>query len=66
MVKCIINAVHFYFFSRIMQEQGLLNQYSDLWTKDLKNPMFLNLQKNLNRLLESLELRDKNIILAVS
>jgi hypothetical protein len=49
-----------------MQEQGLLNQYSDLWSKDLKNPMFLNLQKNLNRLLESLELRDKNIILAVS
>ena len=49
-----------------MQEQGLVNQYSDLWTKDLKNPMFLNLQKKLNKLLELLELKDKHIILAVS
>ena len=49
-----------------MQEQGLLNQYSDLWIKDLKSPMFLNLQKKLNNLLESLKLTNKHIILAVS
>ena len=48
-----------------MQEQGLVNLDSDLWTKDL-NPMFLSLQKKLNRLLESLGLEDKHIILAIS
>ena len=49
-----------------MQEQGLLNQYSDLWIKDLKDPMFLSLHKKLSGLLESLDLIDKHIILAVS
>ena len=49
-----------------MQEQGLVNHYSDLCTKDLRDSMFLNLQEKLALFLEHLELKDKHIILAVS
>ena len=66
MLKCIINALNFYFFSRIMQGQGIITNYIELLNKDIKNTKFLNLEKKINIFLNSLELKNKDIVLAVS
>jgi hypothetical protein len=66
--KCIINAVYFYSFSEIMQEKWEIKHYIRLFENGriAGNSLFLKLQKKLIRLLKSLELKDKDIILAIS
>ena len=49
-----------------MQEQGLLNHYSDFLTMNGEISTFLLLQKKLTNFFETLGLKNKNIILAVS
>jgi hypothetical protein len=49
-----------------MKKENLMKHYTDLFTEYGENSSFLKLQKNLNNLLESLELKDKDIILAIS
>ena len=66
--KCIINAVYFYSFSGIMQEKWEIKHYTQLFENEriTDNSLFLKLQKNLAKLLNSLGLKDKDIILAIS
>jgi len=49
-----------------MKKKFLIKHYKDLFTEYAENSLFLKLQKKLTKLLESLELGDKDIILAVS
>lgn len=49
-----------------MEEQTLIKHYTDLFIEYPKDSLFLNLQKKLTKLLESLNLKDRHIILAIS
>ena len=49
-----------------MEGENSIKHYADLFTEYPNNSLFLKLQKNLNKLLNSLELKDKDIILAIS
>jgi hypothetical protein len=49
-----------------MQGQGIITNYVELLNKDIKNTKFLNLEKKINIFLNSLELKNKDIVLAVS
>ena len=64
----MINAVYFYSFSGIMQEKWEFKHYTQLFENEriTDNSSFLKLQKKLTKLLESLELENKDIILAIS
>lgn len=64
----MINAVYFYSFSEIMQVQGKITHYQELFEdkRITPNSSFGELQKKLIPIFESLELNEKDIILAVS
>ena len=64
----MINAVYFYSFSEIMQVQGKITHYQELFENKRITPdsLFLKLQKKLTPFFESLELKGKDIILAIS
>jgi len=51
-----------------MQEKREIKHYTQLFENEriTDNSLFLKLQKNLNKLLDSLELEGKDIILAIS
>jgi len=49
-----------------MKKETLIKHYTGLFTEYSNNSLFLKLQKKLNKLLNSLELEDKDIILAIS
>lgn len=49
-----------------MRKETLIKHYTDLFTEYPQDSSFLKLQKKLIRLLNSLELKDKDIILAIS
>ncbi len=49
-----------------MKKEILIKHYTDLFTEYPQNSLFFQLQKKLSKLLESLELKDKDIILAIS
>jgi hypothetical protein len=49
-----------------MEKETLIKHYADLFTEYSNNSLFLKLQKKLNKLLNTLELKDKDIILAIS
>ena len=55
-----------FFIIPTMKKEFLIKHYKDLFTEYGENSLFLKLQKNLTPLFESLELKDKDIILAVS
>jgi hypothetical protein len=55
-----------FFIILLMKKDFSIKQYVDLFTEYPKDSLFLNLQKKLSKLLKSLELKDKHIILAVS
>ena len=64
----MINRVYFYSFFRIMQEKGLIQHYTELFKERIvyKDSKFLQLYIKLEKLFNSLELKNKKIILAVS
>lgn len=49
-----------------MKIENSIKHYADLFTEYPQDSLFLKLQKNLNKLLNSLKLEDKDIILAIS
>ena len=49
-----------------MEKENLIKHNKDLFTEYAENSLFLKLQKNLTPIFESLELDNKDIILAVS
>jgi hypothetical protein len=49
-----------------MKKENLMKHYTDLFVEYPKNSLFLKLQKNLTKHFELLELKDKDIILAIS
>jgi hypothetical protein len=49
-----------------MEKENLIKHYADLFTEYPKDSLFLKLQKRLTKLLNSLELEGKDIILAIS
>jgi hypothetical protein len=49
-----------------MKKEILIRHYTDLFTEYPNNSLFLKLQKKLTKLLESLKLENKDIILAIS
>lgn len=49
-----------------MKKENLIKHYKDLFSEYPQDSRFLKLQKKLNKLLESLEIKNKDIILAVS
>jgi len=49
-----------------MKKETLFEHYTDLFVEYSKDSLFFKLQKKLTKLLESLELTDKDIILAIS
>lgn len=49
-----------------MKKENLIKHYTDLFAEYPQDSSFLKLQKKLGILLESLELEDKDIILAIS
>ena len=49
-----------------MEREILIKHYEDLFSEYAENSLFLKLQENLTPLLESLELKERDIILAVS
>jgi hypothetical protein len=49
-----------------MKKEILMKHYADLFTEYPQDSSFLKLQKKLTKLLESLELENKDIILAIS
>jgi hypothetical protein len=49
-----------------MKKELLIKHYTDLFTGYPQDSLFLKLQKKLTKLLESLNLEDKDIILAIS
>ena len=58
----------FYSFPEIMQEKWGIKHYTQLFENEMitSNSLFLKLQKKLTKLLNSLKLKDKDIILAIS
>ena len=55
-----------FFIIHTMKKENLIKHYQDLFTEYPQDSSFLKLQKKLSKLLESLELEDKDIILAIS
>ena len=55
-----------FFIISTMKKGNLMKHYTDLFTEYGEDSLFLKLQKKLNELLGSLELEDKDIILAIS
>ena len=49
-----------------MKKELMIKHYKDLFTEYPQDSLFFQLQKRLSKLLESLELEDKDIILAIS
>lgn len=49
-----------------MKKETLVGHYADLFVEYPKDSLFFKLQKKLTKLLASLELADKDIILAIS
>jgi len=49
-----------------MEKENLIKHYADLFVEYPQDSLFFNLQKKLNKLLNALELKDKDIILAIS
>jgi len=49
-----------------MEKEFFIKHYKDLFKEYSKDSLFLKLQKNLTPLFEYLELKDKDILLAVS
>jgi len=49
-----------------MKKENLMKHYTDLFTEYPQDSSFLKLQKKLTKLLESLKLKGKDIILAIS
>jgi hypothetical protein len=49
-----------------MKKENMMKHYTDLFTEYPQDSLFLKLQKKLTKLLNSLELNDKDIILAIS
>ena len=49
-----------------MKKENLIKHYKDIFKEYSKDSSFLQLQKKLSKLFESLKLQDKDIILAVS
>ena len=49
-----------------MKKEFLIKHYKDFFTEYPKDSLFLKLQKKLSKLLNSLQLQDKDIILAIS
>jgi hypothetical protein len=49
-----------------MKKENLMKHYTDLFAGYSQDSLFLKLQKKLTKLLESLELKDRDIILAIS
>ena len=49
-----------------MKKEILVKHYTDLFTEYPQDSLFLKLQKKLNKLLNSLNLKDKDIVLAIS
>lgn len=49
-----------------MKKEYLIKHYKDIFKEYSKDSSFFQLQKKLSNLLESLELENKDIILAVS
>ena len=49
-----------------MKRENSTKHYTGLFTEYPQDSLFLKLQKKLNKLLELLELEDKDIILAIS
>ena len=49
-----------------MKEETLIKHYADLFIGHPKDSLFFKLRKKLVKLLESLDLADKDIILAIS
>lgn len=47
-------------------KKALIKHYTHLFTEHPNNSSFLKSQKKLTKLLESLELTDKDVILAIS
>ena len=64
----IIHLVIFitFFIIPTMKKENLIKNYTDLFTEYSQDSLFLKLQKNLAKLLNSLGLKDKDIILAIS
>ncbi len=50
----------------MMKRKTSIKHYENLFSEYPNNSLFLKLQKKLAKLLESLELADKDIILAIS
>ena len=50
----------------IMKKGNLMKHYTDLFSEISQDSLFFQLQKKLSKLLESLELQEKDIILAIS
>lgn len=55
-----------FFIIPTMEKESTMKHYTDLFVEYPKNSLFLKLQKKLTKLLNSLELKDKDIILAIS
>ena len=55
-----------FFIIITMKKEKLMKDYTHLFTEYLQDSLFLKLQKKLDKLLNSLELKDKDIILAIS
>ena len=55
-----------FFIILIMKGNFSIKHYTDLFSEYPQDSSFLKLQKNLTPLFESLELKEKDIILAVS
>ena len=55
-----------FFIIPTMKKDFLIKNYTDLFTEYPQDSLFLKLQKKLIKLLNSLELEDKDIILAIS
>ena len=49
-----------------MKKENVIKHYTDLFAEYPQDSSFLKLQKKLSKLLELLELKDKDIILAIS
>ena len=49
-----------------MKKENLIKHYTDLFAEYPQDSLFLKLQKNLTKHFELLELKDKDIILAIS
>lgn len=55
-----------FFIIHTMKGKIFIKHYEDLFTEYGENSLFLKLQKNLTPIFESLGLKDKDVILAVS